>query len=87
MKPVILGAPGGWKPSISEGGKPFLPKIMKMHESAFLLKEKYSFLQKLGAGNLHELKRLPELTFLFLKGEGSRPPGALTIQGFVRQRK
>ena len=28
----------------------------------------------MGAGNLHELKRFPEDIFLFLKGEGFRPP-------------
>ena len=28
----------------------------------------------MGAGNLHELKRFPGVIFLFLKGEGFRPP-------------
>ena len=41
----------------------------------------------MGAGNLHELKRFPGVIFSFLKGEGFRPPGAPTIQGFFHRRK
>ena len=88
VKPVIFGAPAVGAGNLQfRGSKPFLTDNHENARNCIFAEEKYSSLQKQGAGNLHELKRLPELTFLFLKGEGFRPPGALTIQGFVRQPK